>query len=98
MGRSAERNPQTSRTTSYAAIVGRLSRPIPRRSAAWHRAIRWIAAIWQASSTTQRASRAAIVPMLTLSWLWASVERENDVAGGGDLGAPRARAGGGGVL
>ena len=29
-----------------------------------------------AISTIERASRALIVPMETLSWLWASVERE----------------------
>ena len=34
-----------------------------------------------AISTIERASRAAIVPMETLSWLWASVEREWIVAG-----------------
>ena len=34
-----------------------------------------------AISTIERASRAAIVPMLTLSWLWASVEREWMLAG-----------------
>ena len=32
-------------------------------------------------STIERASRAAIVPMETLSWLWASVEREWMLAG-----------------
>ena len=34
-----------------------------------------------ASSTIERASRAAIVPIETLSWLWHSVEREWIVAG-----------------
>ena len=34
-----------------------------------------------ASSTIERASRAAIVPIETLSWLWASVEREWIVVG-----------------
>ena len=34
-----------------------------------------------AISTIVRASRAAIVPMETLSWLWASVEREWMLAG-----------------
>src|ERR671930_506701 len=43
--------------------------------------MRWIAAIDCASSTMARASRAAIEPMLTLSWLWASVEREWTLAG-----------------
>ena len=36
--------------------------------------------LW-AISTIVRASRAAIVPMLTLSWLCASVEREWMLAG-----------------
>ena len=34
-----------------------------------------------ASSTIVRASRAAIAPIETLSWLWHSVEREWIVAG-----------------
>jgi hypothetical protein len=40
-----------------------------------------IAATVSVSSTIRRQSRAAIVPMLTLSWLWHSVLRLKTLAG-----------------
>jgi hypothetical protein len=48
---------------------------------AWRAAISMAAATCSVSSSTRRQSRAAMVPMLTLSWLWHSVERENTLAG-----------------
>ena len=60
----------------------RPSRSAPRRSAAWHSASRWIAATFSVRATTSHVlGAAAIVPMETLSWLWASVEREWMLAG-----------------
>ena len=40
-----------------------------------------MAATVSVSSSTRRQSRAAMVPMLTLSWLWHSVLRLKTLAG-----------------
>lgn len=43
--------------------------------------MRWIASTRVALSVTSVACRAAVVPILILSWLWASLDRENTIAG-----------------
>ena len=55
--------------------------PAPRRSAAWHRMRRCMAATCWVRFTTSRAWRAAVAPMETLSWLWQAVERLKTVMG-----------------
>ena len=70
--------------------VARARDPRPRRRAArraWQSASSTIAATVSESSRIRRQSRAAIVPMLTLSWLCDSVLRENDAAGSVSLSA-----------
>src|SRR5258707_2750039 len=52
-----------------------------RKRAACTLASVWAAPTCSVSSRIRRQSRAAMVPMLTLSWLCASVERENTLAG-----------------
>ena len=60
----------------------RLWQPAPSlRSTPCTRASRWMAATVSVSSRMRRQSRAAMVPMLTLSWLWHSVLRLNTLAG-----------------
>ena len=75
---SAGLSPRIASTT--AAMAGRPGRP-PRSSHACAAARRCTATACPVSSHTRKASRAAMVPMLTLSWLCDSVERENEATG-----------------
>src|SRR5450759_5749459 len=92
MGRSSYVGAARRRRLSISRAREGRSSTRPRISQAWEAARRWMATTRSVRVQIRAASRAAIVPMLTLSWLWDSVEREKEAAGMVALRASAVRA------